>query len=186
MGKFGLKKVLLNEKGFFFLKFGEEGAYRHLSEIGAWNFFGKLMVLQEWYADMDYEKEGLTRWPLWIQHHNVPLQYWNEEGLSYIASAVGKPLYADEMTESTSRISFAKICMEVNDTSALLHSVEVLTASGKVVTVRIKYPWRPTKCVSCKVFGHNECNKKTVAWLRLILIRLLGKLLLLLLIRFRL
>ncbi|KAG5566597.1 hypothetical protein RHGRI_002227 [Rhododendron griersonianum] len=35
-------------------------------------------------------------------------------------------------------------------------------ASGKVVTDRIKYPWRPTKCDSCRVFGHNECNKNKV------------------------
>ncbi|KAG5541135.1 hypothetical protein RHGRI_021119 [Rhododendron griersonianum] len=27
--------------------------------------------------------------PLWIQLHNVPLQYWTEEGLSYLASAIG-------------------------------------------------------------------------------------------------
>ncbi|KAI8569419.1 hypothetical protein RHMOL_Rhmol02G0277600 [Rhododendron molle] len=53
--------------------------------------------------------------------------------------------------------------MVVDVTSALPHSIEVLTASRKVVTVRIKYPWRPTKCVPCKVFGHNECNKKMVA-----------------------
>ena len=43
-----------------------------------------------------------------------PLDYWAEEGLSYIASAVGKPLYADTMTISCMRLSFARICVEVD------------------------------------------------------------------------
>ncbi|KAF7144689.1 hypothetical protein RHSIM_Rhsim04G0075300 [Rhododendron simsii] len=95
------------------------------------HFSGRLMVLQEWHADMDYEKEGLR-----------------------------KPLYADAMTESSR--SYAKICVEVDVMATLPNSVEVLTASGKVVTVRIKYPWRSTKCASCRVFGPNECNKNKV------------------------
>lgn len=104
-GKYGLKEVLSNEKGFFFFQFGAEGAYRQISEVGAWHFGNRLMVLQEWHPDLEFEKESLSKLPLWIQLYNVPLQYWSEEGLSYIASGIGKPLYADEMTESARRIS---------------------------------------------------------------------------------
>ncbi|KAF7129811.1 hypothetical protein RHSIM_Rhsim10G0103700 [Rhododendron simsii] len=52
------------------------------------------------------------------------------EGLSYIASAIGKPLYADEMTESARRISYAKICVEVSVHSELPHSIDLLTSAG--------------------------------------------------------
>ncbi|KAF7154330.1 hypothetical protein RHSIM_Rhsim01G0145600 [Rhododendron simsii] len=159
-GKFGLKEVLANENGFFFFQFGFEGAYRQISEVGAWHFGNRLMVLQEWHPDLVFEKEGLSKLPLWIQLFNVPLQYWSEEGLSYIASAVGKPLYADEMTESAKRISYAKICVEVDIHSPLPHSIDLLTSTGRVVQIRVKYPWRPLRCVSCHVFGHSECSQQ--------------------------
>lgn len=156
---YGLKDVLANDKGFFFFVFGVEGAYRQISEIGAWHFAGRLMVLQEWHSEMDYEKEGLNKLPLWIQLYNVPLQYWTEAGLSYLASAVGKPLYADAMTESTSRISYAKICVEVDAQSPLPHSIDLITSTGRMVKVGVKYPWRPLRCVACNIFGHSECSK---------------------------
>ncbi|KAF7126537.1 hypothetical protein RHSIM_Rhsim11G0143400 [Rhododendron simsii] len=158
-GKYGLKDVLSNEKGFFFFQFGAEGAYRQISEVGAWHFGNRLMVLQEWHPDMEFEKESLSKLPLWIQLYNVPLQYWSEEGLSYIASGIGKPLYADEMTESSKRISYAKICVEVDVHSELPHSIDLLTSAGRMITIGVKYPWRPLRCVACNVFGHSDCNQ---------------------------
>ncbi|KAF7150685.1 hypothetical protein RHSIM_Rhsim02G0109600 [Rhododendron simsii] len=158
--KYGIKDVLCNEKGFFFFLFGAEGAYRKISEVGAWHFAGRLMVLLEWHSELDYEKEGMNKLPLWIQLHNVPLQYWTEEGLSYLASAIGKPMYADEMVEATSRISYARICVEVDVQSILPHSIDLITSSGRLVKINVKYPWRPLKCVSCKVFGHTDCSQQ--------------------------
>ncbi|KAG5531569.1 hypothetical protein RHGRI_026246 [Rhododendron griersonianum] len=94
---------------------------------------------------------------------NADGEYWTEEGLSYLASAIGKPLYADEMTEATSRISYARICVEVDVQSVLPHSIDLITSSGRLVKINVKYPWRPLKCVSCKVFGHTECSQQVKA-----------------------
>ncbi|KAG5564605.1 hypothetical protein RHGRI_000708 [Rhododendron griersonianum] len=41
-------------------------------------------------------------------------------------------------------------------------ALDLLTASGKTVTIAIKYPWQPVKCGSCKVFGHSDCSQKVV------------------------
>ncbi|KAG5540044.1 hypothetical protein RHGRI_020322 [Rhododendron griersonianum] len=41
-------------------------------------------------------------------------------------------------------------------------NMDLLTASGKTVAIAIKYPWRPVKCGSCKVFGHSDCGQKVV------------------------
>ncbi|KAK9277894.1 hypothetical protein L1049_027451 [Liquidambar formosana] len=45
---------------------------------------------------------------------NVPLEYSIEEGLSYVASGVGKPLYFDEATIQRERINFAGACVEIS------------------------------------------------------------------------
>lgn len=158
--KFGIVDVLSNEKGFFFFQFGMEGACRQIVEAGPWHFGGRLMVLQVWHPNNEFEKEGLSKLPIWIQIHNIPLQYWTAEGLSYIASAVGKPLYANEMTEQASSISYAKVCVEIDASATLPHSVDLLIASGRFVTIDFKYPWRSIRCYTCKVFGHSDCSQR--------------------------
>lgn len=137
--KFGLSDVLSNDKGFYFFQFGVSGAYRQIVEAGPWHFGGRLMVLQQWSPDLEFEKEGLNRLPIWVQLHDVPLQLWTAPGLSYIASSVGRPLYADGMTETGKRISYAKICVEVTVDSPLHHSDEVTLVSsipGDLLSVR--------------------------------------------------
>ncbi|KAG5557275.1 hypothetical protein RHGRI_007517 [Rhododendron griersonianum] len=113
-------------------QFGVSGAYRQIVEAGSWHFGGRLMVLQQWSPDLEFEKEGLNRLPIWVQLHDVPLQLWTAPGLSYIASSVVRPLYADGMTETGKRISYAKICVEVTVDSPLHHSDEIGEAAGVV------------------------------------------------------
>lgn len=74
--KFGLQDVMSNGKGFLFFKFDVAGAYRQILENGPWHFGGRLVVLQQWYPQMELAKVGLTKVPLWVQIYNVPLEYW--------------------------------------------------------------------------------------------------------------
>ena len=113
---------------------------------------------------MNLVEEQLSKIPIWVQFYNVPLDYWTEEGLSYIARAVGKPLYADTMTVSCKRLSFARICVKVDVHSVLTQNIDLQLANGMCFEVMVKYQWKPLKCSNCKVFGHNEssCQVKEV------------------------
>lgn len=42
------------------------------------------------------------------------MEYWTSEGLSFIASGIGIPLYMDSVTEAKSRLHFAKVCVELD------------------------------------------------------------------------
>lgn len=143
-----------NDSGFFFFRFSKENAIRKVIESGPWLIASNPMILQQWRPQMRLEKEQLSTLPIWVQFRSIPLEFWNEEGLSYIASAIGKPLYADAMTEKCQCLSFAKICVEVDVSSELLHIVEVVNARGESCDISVKYPWKPSKCSMCKVFGH--------------------------------
>ena len=110
-------------------------------------------------------KESFDKAPVWVNLYNIPLEYWNAKGLSYIASAIGRPLYADSMTESRKRISFARICVELDVGSDLIDSFELDMGDNEVVFIRAEYQWKPMKCSTCKVFGHStgSCGKKVKA-----------------------
>lgn len=91
-------------------------------------------------------KENLSTIPIWVHFSNIPLEFWTEKGLSYIASAIGKPLHADRWTEKGQRLSFAKICIEITVDSPLLDVVEVVYVDGSSAFVKVKYPRKPSCC----------------------------------------
>ena len=98
--------------------------------------------------------------PIWAHIHNLPLEYWTTDGLSYIASAIGKPIYVDCMTAACRRISYARICIEVSAEDELLKTLEIGSddttyGEPEKVSLKVEYPWTPVRCAHCKKFGHD-------------------------------
>ncbi|MBA0760202.1 hypothetical protein Gotri_022962, partial [Gossypium trilobum] len=55
----------------------------------------------------------MDRMPVWIQLSRVPLDLFTRKGISYVVSALGKPLYMDGITTSEQSLAFAKVCVEI-------------------------------------------------------------------------
>lgn len=105
---------------------------------------------------MRLKKEKVTKIPLWALFYNVPLELWTAQGLSHIVSSVGRPLDMDHFTESCKRVSYAKVCVEVDIDASLPSSFDLICSNGEKVEIKIQYPWKPVHCKVCKVFGHTE------------------------------
>ncbi|XVF50006.1 hypothetical protein PTKIN_Ptkin04bG0060800 [Pterospermum kingtungense] len=83
-------------------------------------------------------------------------------------SAVRVPLYTDKITATQQRLSFARVCIEVDVISEILKSIEVEMKNGKIVHVFTEVSWMPQKCGKCKILGHTDkaCSKKeTQKWI---------------------
>ncbi|XP_028090360.1 uncharacterized protein LOC114290623 [Camellia sinensis] len=113
---------------------------------------------------MKLSKEKATKVPVWAKFFNVPFEYWDSDGLSRIASAVGVPLFMDQLTEQGSRVSFARVCVEVEATSILTAMFKV-DCEGADAIVKVEYQGLPPKCEHCIAFGHDtaRCVKTQVA-----------------------
>lgn len=74
-------------------------------------------------------------------------------------SAVGVPLYADECTTRQSRISFARVLVEVDITKPLPTAIKYANEKGDLVDQRVIYDWIPFFCSKCQKVGH-DCNRK--------------------------
>ncbi|KAK3221995.1 hypothetical protein Dsin_009020 [Dipteronia sinensis] len=120
-----------------------------------------MVILKKWHPRLILTKETYSKIPVWVKLFNNPHEYWNEEGLSHIASAVGKPLYADSLTESMKRISYASVCIEIDATCELVDSFDLFMGDnsgpnlGESVEILVKYQWKPKICTECKSFGHS-------------------------------
>lgn len=69
------------------------------------------------------------------------MELFTPEGIECIVSAVDKPLYLDKSTAERHRVSFARVCVEVNDEIAPMKSIEVEIEDMGHISVCVEYPW---------------------------------------------
>ena len=130
-------------------------------------FASRHIWLRRWKRGIKFLDEGVPKIPVWVQLRKIPIELWTAEGLSYLASVVGEPLYADSSTEQKRRLDYARICVMLDASKPLVKEFGVNTSSmGKddpqgVTLLKVSYQWVPPECAFCKVFGHNTegCSK---------------------------
>lgn len=110
-------------------------------EDGPWFIGGHFIVLKKWHSMMKLSKDQL--------------EYWDDDGLCRIASAIGEPLYMDRLTAHGDRVSFAKVCVEIG-VDSIMPTDFLIKCEGKSIEVRVEYLWKLAKCTKCQVFGHAD------------------------------
>ncbi|XP_062075910.1 uncharacterized protein LOC133780042 [Humulus lupulus] len=100
--------------------------------------------------------------PLWIQLHDLGLQYWGSKCLSALVSTIGKPLMVEKFTRERSRIQFARALVEMEITDNPPRNIQFLNEHGQIVEQGVEYEWLPIKCKVCSWFGHSmvDCRKE--------------------------
>ncbi|GJT86006.1 zinc knuckle CX2CX4HX4C containing protein [Tanacetum coccineum] len=171
--KHGLKRIMMNTKGFFFFKFDSQAGLEAVLEGGPLLIRNSPIILKKWSIDTRLIKEELTRIPIWVKLHDVPIQVFEEDDISLIATFIGKPVMLDSYTsamcnDSWGRSSFARCLIEVNSdlVDVVTIGIPSLTRDGFTKeTIRVEYEWRPLRCDICKIFGHvhDHCPKKVVS-----------------------
>ncbi|GJS45285.1 uncharacterized protein Tco_0595406 [Tanacetum coccineum] len=94
-----------------------------------------------------------------------------EDGLSMIATKLGRPIMLDAYTstmcmKSWGRTSYARALVEITSDQELKESIVVaiprLNGKGHTMEkIRVKFEWKPPRCDVCKIFGHvnEQCSK---------------------------
>ncbi|GJU29762.1 zinc knuckle CX2CX4HX4C containing protein [Tanacetum coccineum] len=144
--KHGLKRIMMNTKGFFFYKFDSRAGLEAILEGGPWLIHNSSIILKLWSMDTIFLKEELTRISIWVKLHDVPIQVLKRMS------------------------SFARCLIKINSEADLVDVVTIGIPSligddSTVETIRVEYEWRPPMCDICKIFGHvhDHCPKKVVS-----------------------
>ncbi|XVE81458.1 hypothetical protein DITRI_Ditri15bG0065600 [Diplodiscus trichospermus] len=109
----------------FIIQFANKKTRDRVLEKGSWHIHNKPLIVRKWEPGMTSLELDPTRVLVWIQLRNVPLKLFKMEGLSYIANAVGTPLYMDRITTSHQRLAYAKICTEIDVNMEIFNSIDV-------------------------------------------------------------
>ncbi|KAL2223863.1 UNVERIFIED_CONTAM: hypothetical protein Sindi_2961300 [Sesamum indicum] len=159
----GLREVTGTTNGFFFFQFKSVTVMEDIIKGGPWLFQGQPIVLQKWEPGMVLRKLKHTQVPVWIKLRHLPVELWTEEGLSIVASGVGKPLYPDAITRACTRLDFARVCVMLDVNSKMPKHIIIMTPDeeGEELPCKIdvEYEWLPPRCTSCMTLGHSakEC-----------------------------
>ncbi|GJV95141.1 zinc knuckle CX2CX4HX4C containing protein [Tanacetum coccineum] len=114
-----------------------------------------LIILKKWSMDTRLLKEELTRILIWVKLHDVPIQVFEEDGISLIATFIGKPVMLDSYTssmcnDSWGRSSFARclieVSLEVNPMDVVTIGIPYLIGEDFTKeTISVEYEWRPPR-----------------------------------------
>ncbi|KAJ9564711.1 hypothetical protein OSB04_000677 [Centaurea solstitialis] len=135
-GKFGFNDVMMNNNGFFFMKFNDEGGCNQAIEEGMIMIRNVPLFVSPWDPSKGLSRPSHDTCPLWVKFHNIPLVLFNQKGISRIASALGVPKRMDACTSSMcdnrwGQPSFAKVLVDVWATSELKKELEVVISHIK-------------------------------------------------------
>ncbi|KAL2235481.1 UNVERIFIED_CONTAM: hypothetical protein Sindi_1280300 [Sesamum indicum] len=154
-----LREVKATTNGFFFFQFKTVAYMEEAIEGGPWLFQGQPIVLQKWEPGMVMRKLQHTQVPVWIKLRHLSVELWTNEGLSMVASGIGKPLYPDAITRACTRLDFARVCVMLDVRSTLPKHIIIMTLDeerGEILCkIDVEYEWIPPKCTSCMTLGHS-------------------------------
>ncbi|GJZ96178.1 RNA-directed DNA polymerase, eukaryota, reverse transcriptase zinc-binding domain protein, partial [Tanacetum coccineum] len=113
-----------------------------------------------------------SKLPIWVRLSDVPLESWSVDGISALASSLGKPLIMDTTTAAMchngmGRLDYARVLVEMVADKEFKKVIEVQYRDGEnkvkgTKRVNVSYDWKPNVCTHCKVFGHEfkGCTKR--------------------------
>ncbi|KAJ6397267.1 hypothetical protein OIU84_020269 [Salix udensis] len=152
----GLEKTIVLSNGFMVFRFSSIAQMEEVLARGPWMFGGKTILLQQWKPCFKFDRNKIKSIPVWARLQGLPFPLWNKQGLSMAASMVGRPLASDEATLKGSRVEYARVCIEIEADMPLVHHFQVAsTLTEEPITIDVFYEWKPSRCDSCKVFGHS-------------------------------
>ncbi|XVE73699.1 hypothetical protein DITRI_Ditri11bG0139900 [Diplodiscus trichospermus] len=146
----------------FIIQLPNAAARDKVLEQGPWHIQNKPLTVRKWEPGMTSLNFDLSKIPQWIHLHNVPLELFTKLRLSYIASAIGKPLYMDRITAYKQRLSYAKLCVEIDMEMDIPWYIDVKMKDERLVSIEVEVSWHLQKCTGCLNFGHStkSCSKK--------------------------
>jgi hypothetical protein len=151
----------MHDSGWLIFAFNSELEMLETLSAGPYFVFGRPLILKIMPEFFDFQANDMTKLPTWVKLPNLPLRCWTSLCLSKIGSMIGKPIHCDIPTTTMSRLSYARILVEVDLLQELPHAIQVVLPNGTPLSQQVTYESLPRFCTRCRVIGHsaNTCNR---------------------------
>eukprot|EP00253_Pinus_taeda_P034636 PITA_34636 len=163
----------LGSKVFFTVVFTNIEDKDKIFEGGPYFYVAAGLYMRPWMMNFVPEKETFTSVPVWVRLYSLPLDYWQNESLAAIGNKLGRSVKASEATRRGKYTSFARICVEMDLSRALLDEV-ILEVFNEEWVQTVDYEHIPFRCCKCHEHGHifrdcplnKEINKSKISTMK--------------------
>uniref|UniRef100_A0A3Q7J845 Uncharacterized protein n=1 Tax=Solanum lycopersicum TaxID=4081 RepID=A0A3Q7J845_SOLLC len=108
-----------------------------LLQGGIYHFDSKPVIVKAWNPDMEFSKEVLSTFPIWVKLPDLEFKYWIMKGLSKIGSLICKPVMVYNHTENKMGLSLARLPIEVKMDPTLPEKVVLISRTAQPVTCHV-------------------------------------------------
>ncbi|KAK4413479.1 hypothetical protein Salat_2760500 [Sesamum alatum] len=95
--------------------------------------------------------------PICVSFPELPAHLYHKDALFAVASMVGTPLQIDDYTFNLSKLSKARICVEIDLFKPLIEEFELIIR-GFPITQKVEYEEVPKYCSLCRHCWHNDVD----------------------------
>nr|TKR85199.1 hypothetical protein D5086_0000250520 [Populus alba] len=141
--------LTIHDSGWLIYRFSHEKDKLSVLSGGPYLIYGKPLILHPMTRFFDFSNEEMSRVPVWVRFPNLPLYCWSPSCLSKIASVLGKPIQSDHMTSTLSRLSYARVLVEIDLREDLQQFVEISLSSRPTLHQKATYKALPKFCTHC-------------------------------------
>ncbi|GFS34444.1 hypothetical protein Acr_00g0034110 [Actinidia rufa] len=106
--------------------------------------------------NLRFENEAISRFLVWVQLRNIPLDLWSPNVLGKNCSKLGKSIHMDKLTAQKERVTYTRCLVEVNMAKDLAHTIMINLLSGQVYEHAVFYENLSRFCPHCKIARHTE------------------------------
>lgn len=158
-GKRGLVSTSQKSHNSFIFRFADLASKNAILSKGTWLFYNKPVMVSDLLSQQRTGTDKITTMPIWVKFTNIPDSYWTRDGMSSLASVVGRPICADKLTEKLNIRPYARFCVEFKLGDKILDKIQATvldpwTGGKSVVDVDIEYQTVPKVCDFCDSLGH--------------------------------
>ena len=153
--------LIMHESGWLIYKFATDADKLSILTGGPYLVYGRPLILRSMPEFFDFSTSIMHTVPVWVKFPNLPFQCWSLKCLSKIASVLGKPVQSDMLTHTMSRLSYARVLVEVNLLSDLPYSIDITLPNDSLLKQQVIYETLPRFCKQCRTLGHltSSCPK---------------------------
>ncbi|XP_042045665.1 uncharacterized protein LOC121791916 [Salvia splendens] len=110
------------------------------------------MRVFKWSPDFDAYCESPIA-AIWCNLIGLPIHLFDQAALFAIGKLLGTPIQVDRATANKARLSFARLCIEIDITKPPPEEI-ILDICGRELVQQVKWDKIPSYCHECKHVGH--------------------------------
>ncbi|XP_028796151.1 uncharacterized protein LOC114751650 [Neltuma alba] len=137
--------------GFYVVKLSNREDYFNALTGGPWMIYDHYLTVRPWEPNFRPTRASIDKVAVWVRMPKVPLEYYDEEALTFIGNRIGETIKVDLNTSCQLRGHYARICVLVDLTKQLMPGFSLDNED-----YHLEYEGLHMLCTECGWYGHRS------------------------------